>query len=238
MQHRPTTDRKRALVAAAAALCAVALATAATALDGSLSTAVPSEAGGSTAGGTSLLALLFALLRAILSPFGISLEAGGGGLGGGSVLPVLVGAVAAVYRHRLAFVAAVVVPMLAALLARRGGGLGELTRRQRASGSPSGDDGGRTETAWPRGDPDEVVARAWVDLVERADVAEPSARTPAEVRRTAVNAGLNPDAVETLTEAFRAVRYGGGSPTESRRSAVRRARRELAADGEREDEAR
>jgi hypothetical protein len=237
MQHRPPTDRKRTLVAAAAALCAVALATAATALDGSLSTAVPSEPGGSTSGRTSLLALLFALLRALLSLFGISFEGAGGGFGGGSLLPALVGVLGAVYRHRLALVAAVVVPTLAALVARRGGGLGELTRRQRASASPSGDDGGRTETEWPRGDPDEVVARAWVDLVERADVAEPTARTPAEVRRTAVNAGLDPDAVETLTEAFRTARYGGGSPAESRRTAVRRARRELAADREGEDEA-
>jgi hypothetical protein len=236
MQHRSTL-RKRALVATAAALCAVALATAATALDGSLSTAVAPEPGGSTSGGMSLLALLFALLRAILSPFGISLEAGGAGLGAGSVLPALVGVLAAVYRHRLALVAALVVLTLVALLVRRGGGIDELTRRRRASGSSSDDDSGRTKAEWPRSDPDEVVARAWVDLVERADVAEPSARTPAEVRRTAVNAGLDPDAVETLTEAFRAARYGGKSPAESRRTAVRRARRELAADREGEDEA-
>ncbi|QLH78884.1 DUF4129 domain-containing protein [Halosimplex rubrum] len=230
MQHRGPTGRKRALAATAAALCAVALASAATALDGSLSTPVAPDPGGSTAGGTSLFALLFALVEALLSVFGIPFEMTGGGIGGGSTFRALLAAVGAVYRHRLALVGAVTVLTLATLVSRRGGGLGSLARRRRTGGPSAGDDGGRTPAAWPRGDPDETVARAWVDLVERADIADPAARTPAEVSRTAVESGLDPEAVETLTEAFRASRYGGEPPAEPRRTAVRRARRALADD--------
>ena len=231
MQHRPTTDRKRALTAAAAALCAVALASAATALDASLPTPVPADPEGSTPGGTSLLALLFTLLRTLLSMFGIRFEVTGGGFGGGSTFRTLLAVVGAVYRHRLALVGAVAVLTVAALVSRHRGGIGALTERRRANG-PSSDDGGRSRPEWPRGDPDEAVARAWIDLVERADVADPVARTPAEVHRTAVEAGLDPDAVATLTEAFRAARYGEEPTAESRRTAVRRARRALADEGE------
>jgi len=229
MQHRGPTVPKRALVATAAALCAVALASAASSLDASLSTPVASDPGGSTAGGTSLLALLLALLRALLSTFGISFEMTGGGVGGSSVFRMLLAVLGAAYRHRLALVGAVAVLTLGALASRRGGGIGVLARR-RASDPPSGEEGDRSAPEWPRGDPDAVVERAWVDLVERADATDPVARTPAEVRRSAVEAGLDPDAVETLTESFRAARYGGDSPDETRRAAVRRARRALADD--------
>ncbi|WP_436928804.1 DUF4129 domain-containing protein [Halosimplex halobium] len=234
MQHRGSTDRKRALAATAAALCAVALASAATALDASLSTAVASDPGSSTSDGTSLFALLLALARALLSVFGISFEMTGGGFGGGSVLGPLLAAVGAVYRHRLALVGAVTILTLATLVSRRSGGLATLAGRRRTGGPSSGDNEGRTGAEWPRGDPGEAIARAWVDLVERADVADPAARTPAEVRRIAVESGLDPDAVATLTGAFRAVRYGGEPPTDPRRAAVRRARRALA---DEEDEA-
>ncbi|ELZ24108.1 hypothetical protein C475_12702 [Halosimplex carlsbadense 2-9-1] len=230
MQHRGLTVPKRALVATAAALCAVALASAASSLDASLSTPVASDPGGSTAGGTSLLALLLAFLRALLSMFGISSELPASGFGGSSVFRMLLAALGAAYRYRLALVGAAAVLTLAALASRRAGGIGVLAGRRRAGDPSSDDEGDRSARKWPQGDPDEVVERAWVDLVERADATDPVARTPAEVRRSAVEAGLDPDAVETLTESFRAARYSGDSPDETRRAAVRRARRALADD--------
>jgi len=214
----------------AAVLCAVALASVAASLDASLSTPVASDPGGSTAGGTSLLALLLALLQALLSTFGVTFEMTGGGVGGSSVLRTLLALLGAAYRHRIALVGAGALLTLGALASRRGGGIDAPIGRRRVSGPPSDEKGDRSAPEWPRGAPDDVVERAWVDLVERTDATDPDARTPAEVHRSAVEAGLDPDAVETLTESFRATRYGGDSLDEAQRTTVRQARRALADD--------
>lgn len=68
---------------------------------------------------------------------------------------------------------------------------------------------------------DNAVYRAWLRLVDSAG-ADPD-RTPAEVAATADERGLPTDAVRTVTRAFRAVRYGGHRPAETRLESVRAA---------------
>jgi hypothetical protein len=72
-------------------------------------------------------------------------------------------------------------------------------------------------------DPESEVERAWLKLVRRVDADRPESRTPGEWAAAAVDAGLDADAVTTLTRTFESVRYGGDDATEERRRRVRRA---------------
>lgn len=89
-----------------------------------------------------------------------------------------------------------------------------------------GPDDGEPPAAFGDADPGSEIERAWLKLVRRvdADVADsPEARTPREWASAAVDAGLDADAVTTVTRAFESVRYGGRDETEERRRRVRRA---------------
>lgn len=95
-----------------------------------------------------------------------------------------------------------------------------------------GDDGavratGDAAREWPGGAPDDEVTRAWLAMVRRLDVPRPQSRTPLECARAAVDAGMDPDAVETLTQAFVEVRYGDRPVTEERRERAREGLRRL-----------
>lgn len=63
---------------------------------------------------------------------------------------------------------------------------------------------------------DNEVFRAWRDLTEHLDVETPESSTPKEFAAAAVDAGMDPDHVDALTDVFEMVRYGGAEPTEER----------------------
>lgn len=71
-----------------------------------------------------------------------------------------------------------------------------------------------TEESWPDGSPSNAVERAWIALVREVDPERPSVMTPAECAAAAREAGLDASAVETITDAFERVKYGGAPPTD------------------------
>lgn len=71
--------------------------------------------------------------------------------------------------------------------------------------------------------PEDGVARAWHRMVDRLDVPDRETRTPGELARRAVDAGMDPGAVRELTDLFRAVRYGDERATPERERRADRA---------------
>jgi hypothetical protein len=71
-----------------------------------------------------------------------------------------------------------------------------------------------TEDPWPEESPSNVVERAWVALVREVDPERPSVMTPSECAAAAREAGLDSGAVETITDAFERVEYGGVPATD------------------------
>lgn len=80
---------------------------------------------------------------------------------------------------------------------------------------------GRTDDAgFADADASNPVYRAWREMAEAADGASLRTHTPGEVARQAVDAGMDRDAVRTLTELFDRARYGrSGVDEESARRA-------------------
>ncbi|MFB6256735.1 MAG: DUF4129 domain-containing protein [Haloplanus sp.] len=80
---------------------------------------------------------------------------------------------------------------------------------------------------------DNAVYRAWREMTDHLDVADPATSTPAEFAEAAVAAGMAPADVDELTALFEDVRYGGRDPTDDREErAVDALRRIEAAYGE------
>lgn len=67
-------------------------------------------------------------------------------------------------------------------------------------------------------DIDNEIYRAWQDMTDHLDVANPSTSTPGEFAEAAVEAGMAADDVRELTSLFEAVRYGEAAPTAERES--------------------
>ena len=65
-------------------------------------------------------------------------------------------------------------------------------------------------------DVDNEVYRAWSEMTDLLDVANPASSTPAEFASAAVDAGMARDDVDELTDLFEAVRYGGADATADR----------------------
>lgn len=65
-----------------------------------------------------------------------------------------------------------------------------------------------------------VVFAAWVAMMNQVDDGNTAHRTTEECARAATAAGMDPDAVETLTRTFEEVRYGGRPVTSRRRQRV------------------
>jgi hypothetical protein len=82
--------------------------------------------------------------------------------------------------------------------------------RVTAIASRGRDDGETTPEATDDGPP--IVERAWWSLVSLVGLRRVSRRTPGDVAREAKAAGLPGGPVDRLTEAFRAVKYGGRDP--------------------------
>lgn len=70
---------------------------------------------------------------------------------------------------------------------------------------------------WTDGPPSDPVDRAWYAMVERVGVDRPWAKTPRECAGAAIEAGLDAEAVGTLTDVFRETRYGGREATRAHR---------------------
>lgn len=74
------------------------------------------------------------------------------------------------------------------------------------------------------------VYRAWEEMTDHLDVANPGSSTPREFARAATDAGMTRGDVDELTDLFRTVRYGGRPITDGRESravtALRRIERE------------
>lgn len=71
------------------------------------------------------------------------------------------------------------------------------------------------------------VYRAWKEMAESVDVADPRTATPADFAAAAADAGLDPDRVDELTDLFEAVRYGDREVTEERERRAIEALREI-----------
>lgn len=63
---------------------------------------------------------------------------------------------------------------------------------------------------------DNEVYRAWHEMTDRLDVANPDASTPSEFADAAIAAGIDCEDVAELTALFEEVRYGDATPTEAR----------------------
>jgi hypothetical protein len=78
------------------------------------------------------------------------------------------------------------------------------------------DAAGRAARRIERADPDAFdneVYHAWRAMTVALGAAGDRTRTPAEFRRLAVDAGMDPDDVDELTDLFRRVRYGDADPS-------------------------
>lgn len=87
--------------------------------------------------------------------------------------------------------------------------------------------GGTGTSTWPTEAPANDVQHAWLTMVQRANLDRPWSRTPAECARAAVDAGLNSEAVDTITGLFEEVRYGDAPLTAERRRRAREWRQRL-----------
>jgi len=91
--------------------------------------------------------------------------------------------------------------------------------------APESLDVGRAEPEpWDDLDPENEVEHAWVTMVRALGIARPWTKTPGECAQAAVAAGMDREAVEAITRAYEAVRYGDEPVTERH---VRQARRGL-----------
>ena len=76
---------------------------------------------------------------------------------------------------------------------------------------------------------DNEVFRAWVEMTEHLAVKHPESSTPAEFATAAVDAGMDPDDVNELTDLFEEVRYGDHAVTAERESRATEALRRIEA---------
>ncbi|ACV46187.1 MULTISPECIES: DUF4129 domain-containing protein [Halomicrobium] len=78
-----------------------------------------------------------------------------------------------------------------------------------------------------------AVYRAWRELASEVEDADRRTQTPAEIAARARVAGFDRDAVATLTDRFREVRYGQRPPTSERETSARSALDRLRSEGDR-----
>lgn len=87
--------------------------------------------------------------------------------------------------------------------------------------------------SWFDREPRSEIEAAWFELVKRAGIDKPDAKTPSECASEAIDAGLDPSAVDRLRRVFEEVRYGQGEMTDDQRQQLDRSRRELGLGGTR-----
>lgn len=220
--------RDRLLSAVALGLCTVAVSVSVTALEASVSTGIaPAPPGNSPRPGLSLQALLFLLLNSILSVFGISLDSNGMTLPGGAgfSVRVVLAFLQLVYRYRILLFAGVVVTVFCI-------GYYHRDRSGPANGGTlAGDPTGGSETRMPDDrlwtTPSNPVEHAWIEMIEDIDINDSHARTLGEWETAAIETGLDPAAVRTITTLFAEVQYGAMDVTLKRRREAQKALSEL-----------
>lgn len=82
-----------------------------------------------------------------------------------------------------------------------------------------------------RKSPAHTVEGAWLGMVRRLDLDDPGTMTTSECASAAIEAGLDREAVQRLTETYEEVRYGGRPVTEDREEVARQSRRRIDAGG-------
>jgi len=152
---------------------------------------------------------------------------GGGGfadLGGGNMFASL-GLIAALLIGLLAVFGAEYIPRRGDDAPTRTAVADEATDDDAAIGEAAGRAADRIEAA--EAGAENEVYRAWREMADGVDVGNPRTSTPAEFAAAAVDAGLDPDRVQELTELFEAVRYGDRPVTEEREQRAVAALREI-----------
>ena len=86
---------------------------------------------------------------------------------------------------------------------------------------------------WPGVAPSNAVDQAWLWMVQRARPERPATKTPTECARIAREAGMDPSAVEAITDAFERVHYGG-VPVERETARAQAALEQLRSDSRRQ----
>lgn len=87
--------------------------------------------------------------------------------------------------------------------------------------------GSASDDAGPAPTPQDDVAAAWFEMVERLGLADRRDLTPRECTEVARQRGVDADAAATLTGLFEEVRYGGARVTDERRERARRSIRRI-----------
>lgn len=204
-------QRRALLVALVAAVAVLAFGLGAATLDDALSGATPLPEGGDAPAGNGSNAT-----NAAASGPGADCSACGFGLGISISVSGLLPAIPAAVSVGIAVAGLL---LLALLWYRAGGGTGAAPSDLGPGGDAVGvgeDGDGTGQIAIDEPAADNAVYRAWRTLVERVDDRDPSTTTPGEYAAAARERSLDAGAVETVTELFDRVRYGGASVTEER----------------------
>ena len=215
------TLTRRKLAAAAALLAVGALATTATALERSLAVdqSLPGQQRG-PAPSVSLVELLYRLAARLLAAVGLE-PSGGLGAAGRSTFATAVAVLAAHVTELVALTVLAGTAVVAVAVARRTTVRTVLRRLDDStSDAPTHEASNERQESLQSVEPSNAVFRAWLAMVRHV-AADPSrSRTPTEWSSLAVDAGLDSDAVRSLTESFRQVRYGDAQATGERERRV------------------
>jgi hypothetical protein len=194
-----------------------------------------------------LVFLAFVVLFVLLS---MLFGDGGGGVGGaavtgGGILDGDSGGVSISLTSvpvGLVVVGALAGVVLLVLFSDRAGSVSSMAAALAGGRRRSARDGGEGSSRTPprRADFEDVdasnpVYRAWRELAGEVEGVDLRTHTPTEVAARALDRGFDRDAVETLTDCFEEIRYGGRPPTSERTATARRALERIRA-GEDEDE--
>ena len=89
-------------------------------------------------------------------------------------------------------------------------------------GDASDEEGGKQHVVLDMDSENDVYV-SWSRMIERAGINDFRTKTPSEIAEEAKEAGLNPEAVDELTDVFEEVRYGEGEPTREQKERAKRA---------------
>ena len=86
-----------------------------------------------------------------------------------------------------------------------------------------GSDGGNGHELVLDTEPENDVYASWSGMIERAGVKDIRTKTPKEIAESAKEAGLDPGAVDELTDVFEEVRYRDAEPTAEQKERAKKA---------------
>jgi len=100
--------------------------------------------------------------------------------------------------------------------------VGRRLKEREWGGGGSEERGGRESMVLDTDSENEVYV-SWSNMIERAGVEDIRTKTPSEIAKSAKEAGLNPEAVDELTDVFEEVRYRDAEPTAEQEERAKRA---------------